>query len=1300
VQDNVHGIIAAAASKFSLAQFELLNRLIKEKWAECNDRSREKLLLLIGQIGKEAVNSKQVKPVQAILQLLWDMAHIPEIPKHLVERAFAEHLATINEMTLNKDAIRRQYVLNCVDDIKRTTHCVLPAVKQLYAICKSYSGKAMSMYNKANKATLGELNKQHEIVKLLSTSLNKSHAKGVEVSKKLGLALKPDTMVDGRYTHREYVEAHLELMMFLLKEGDLYLSWSRCKELWETLVDNPQAIQMDQDSIFVWFTKCLSDLEPETQKELFNQKLLSLSPSLTTQKSFSCLKAYFESVNVFDQRLKKSPSPSHVVERTELSGLSHFWDILTDSPREEIAALAIETVLNMSYLHVAPRLKKEPATLHHKFIRNCYSRLEVCRSNGTSHDAVLEGCELETSTSEMASTSAAVASTTKTLTAISVSKVPGLTLSLPSKGLKLQKIRRLLLLAEKYILSIEVLFDGQRTILPHGASFFGRPLTILVRVETPKREEFKVASHTNESVGEVKLRIAERMKMSVAKLSLVSAGPTGKDEEEVGLEDGKGTDGRLVCQVGHCEGQTWQVKGSGSSSSTAVVVYEGDTSTSAVSSSQGASSSFGATDKVSSGRQAFELERERSLPGVLMAEEGKIFSLLYQLAELDDSPTMAGIRRLIHLIPTDSDITDGLDTVGYSNPPVAAGASPKMSPRINKKMRLPRSDDTLEKLFDTTATGMTPFRVLYNLEVLSSRIMPSQGPLPGHASKFAEDFLTAGGLRILTNVLEKDALPPDVDYDIRQSAYFIALQLAGYLLCGQTVMVPQVIPTLPSLPTSSPLPRPTPPKKSALDCSGDVPKSPLVLTASKCVQTMVESEFVDLISCLMRVVWAAAAGKLYLASMGIQAAPKPEKVYIGRRSRDSSTGSSTGSDTSSVDQVLHAGVCAQQSSISSLDCQIAGEALELFVTCLTLRQNLISRFYSLPSVSDFIIDTLLGSPSETVRQQAADQFARLSRIKLVSRALSMSNGSPSPSTNSPRYFLVQLLLKTPVPLWMPSCKARTASHQMTSQCGEYMDLRCSLLQGMSRAEQEVLGENAAQMIEDEITWLFNFSPCSSTADSTLLAGHIKLVRALLSCQGVNKEEVGAGLIQQFLSTYLFPASRLISEGGLATAPAAKDCSPQCDTAESRAAAYGLLVELSRDCPANLRLIALELVALHHTYDANMVKEHQFEYEPAIERRASCNLVGLKNAGATCYMNSVIQQLYAVPGVTEQLLGVEIEEQEEESVFYQLQAVFGHLLESKLQYFVPDKFWKCFKLWGQVRQAVCLGLVLLYLPRSP
>lgn len=35
-----------------------------------------------------------------------------------------------------------------------------------------------------------------------------------------------------------------------------------------------------------------------------------------------------------------------------------------------------------------------------------------------------------------------------------------------------------------------------------------------------------------------------------------------------------------------------------------------------------------------------------------------------------------------------------------------------------------------------------------------------------------------------------------------------------------------------------------------------------------------------------------------------------------------------------------------------------------------------------------------------------------------------------------------------------------------------------------------------------------------------------------------------------------------------------------------------------------------------------------------------------------------------------------------SLFYQLQTVFAHLMESQLQYYVPDKFWKCFRMDGQ------------------
>lgn len=34
------------------------------------------------------------------------------------------------------------------------------------------------------------------------------------------------------------------------------------------------------------------------------------------------------------------------------------------------------------------------------------------------------------------------------------------------------------------------------------------------------------------------------------------------------------------------------------------------------------------------------------------------------------------------------------------------------------------------------------------------------------------------------------------------------------------------------------------------------------------------------------------------------------------------------------------------------------------------------------------------------------------------------------------------------------------------------------------------------------------------------------------------------------------------------------------------------------------------------------------------------------------------------------------------MFLQIQSVFGHLMDSKLQYFAPEEFWKYFKLWGQ------------------
>lgn len=45
----------------------------------------------------------------------------------------------------------------------------------------------------------------------------------------------------------QYLKVHLEFLQFLLKEGDIYLAWPRCKDIWDTLVANPKASGYDKE---------------------------------------------------------------------------------------------------------------------------------------------------------------------------------------------------------------------------------------------------------------------------------------------------------------------------------------------------------------------------------------------------------------------------------------------------------------------------------------------------------------------------------------------------------------------------------------------------------------------------------------------------------------------------------------------------------------------------------------------------------------------------------------------------------------------------------------------------------------------------------------------------------------------------------------------------------------------------------------------------------------------------------------------------------------------------------------------
>lgn len=87
----------------------------------------------------------------------------------------------------------------------------------------------------------------------------------------------------------------------------------------------------------------------------------------------------------------------------------------------------------------------------------------------------------------------------------------------------------------------------------------------------------------------------------------------------------------------------------------------------------------------------------------------------------------------------------------------------------------------LQSLFDPSKVSAA--KLLYHLEVLSSRLMPvHQRDSNEMTQLFRRNFLEAGGLQCVVNVFKRTSLPQDVDIEVRQACYAIAISLARWAL--------------------------------------------------------------------------------------------------------------------------------------------------------------------------------------------------------------------------------------------------------------------------------------------------------------------------------------------------------------------------------------------------------------------------------------------------------------------------------------------------------------------------------------
>nr|XP_027204063.1 probable ubiquitin carboxyl-terminal hydrolase FAF-X [Dermatophagoides pteronyssinus] len=373
-------------------------------------------------------------------------------------------------------------------------------------------------------------------------------------------------------------------------------------------------------------------------------------------------------------------------------------------------------------------------------------------------------------------------------------------------------------------------------------------------------------------------------------------------------------------------------------------------------------------------------------------------------------------------------------------------------------------------------------------------------------------------------------------------------------------------------------------------------------------------------------------------------------------------------------------------------CQLSLETITLMLLLEPKYSNFLSKSICLRR---FFIDLLLIQPIETIRITMAEQFSFIILINL-------SINSSSSSSINIGSFILELIFNY----------LQTYLLEFYQTSRQFFQFCCQLLEIII-------------LINKFIEYEYNLLSCPKENfyidghyQEILLEGHLSITKVLVSkflsleskCKiGLGDRDVSSeqfGLVNRLLDQYLFTASKSLCLFRQNSDIFIADIYPVCSGSQSMIAAYELLAAFCDGCLENLEFICRNL----ESYLNTMVIT-SWDYFPNIAMRPENGFVGLKNAGATCYMNSVLQQLFMIPEVRNGILSVKIDypyhfsinnnmennstittttnQQEEEQqvkaynieIFQQIQIIFGHLLSSQAQYYVPKGFWEHFKLFG-------------------
>uniref|UniRef100_A0A665WAN6 ubiquitinyl hydrolase 1 n=1 Tax=Echeneis naucrates TaxID=173247 RepID=A0A665WAN6_ECHNA len=1222
---NVHDLLAKLAWDFSPEQLDHLFDCFKASWTNASKKQREKLLELIRRLAED---DKDGVMAHKVLNLLWNLAHSDDVPVDIMDQALSAHIKILDySCSQDRDTQKIQWIDRFIEELRTNDKWVIPALKQIREICSLF-GEAPQNLSQTQRSPhvfyrhdlINQLQHNHALVTLVAENLSAYMETMRQFSK--GTEFDPQTVRPGsRYSHVQEVQERLNFLRFLLKDGQLWLCAPQAKQIWKCLAENAVFL-CDREACFKWYSKLMGDepdLDPDINKDFFENNVLQLDPSLLTENGMKCFERFFKAVNCREGKLV-AKRRAYMMDDLELIGLDYLWRVVIQGS-DDIASRAID-LLKEIYTNLGPKLQVNQVEIHEDFIQSCFDRLKA------SYDTL---CVLD-----------------------------GDKDSINCARQEAIRMVRVLTVLKEYINECDSDYHEERTILPMSRAFRGKHITLIVRFPNQGRQvdDLDIWSHTNDTIGSVRRGILTRIKANAAhtKIELFIGG------EVVDPAD----DRKLIGQLNLKDKTLITAK------LTQVSANMPSSPDSSSDSSTGSPGNHG--NHYSDGPNP---EVESCLPGVIMSLHVRYISFLWQVADLGCNLNMPllrdGARVLMKLMPPDNSTVENLRAVCLDHAKLG--------------------ENSLSPSLDSRFFGPSASQVLYLIEVVYALLMPASATLGEDASDFQYNFLKSGGLPLVLSMLTRNNFLPSADMETRRGAYLNALKIAKLLLTavgfGHVKAVAEACqPNAEGNIPVSPINQATHDQALVLQSALQNIPNP----ASECMLRNVAIRLAQQISdeaskyipdiCVIRavqkIVWASGCGTVQLVFSSNE---EISKIYEKTNAAKEPDGE---------------------------DEQVCCEALEVMTLCFALMPTALDTLSKEKAWQTFIIDLLLHCHSKSVRQMAQEQFF------LMATRCCMGH--------RPLLFFITLLFTV-----LGSTAKERAKH-----AGDYFTLLRHLLNYAYNSNINL--PNAEVLLNNEIDWLKRIRDevkrtGETGVEETILEGHLGVTKELLAFQTPEKkyyigcEKGGANLIKELIDDFIFPASNVYLQYMKSGEFPTEQAIPVCSTPASINAGFELLVALAVGCVRNLKQIVDTLTDMYYLGCETLT---EWEYLPPVGPRPNKGFVGLKNAGATCYMNSVIQQLYMIPPIRNGILAIEgtgtdvdddmsgDEKQENESnvdprdevfsyhhqfddkpssksedrkeynigVLRHLQVIFGHLAASRLQYYVPRGFWKQFRLWGE------------------